>query len=104
MKCRQRTFSCVRKLSTTTCEWSALCLLASYALPVDKVCRSAMAAFIAWMSCLMTPAHCVAPQHCRRVLNVLKDRACTCELVYLSGRVIKHAGPLCELGKLAELL
>ena len=53
------TFSCVRKLSTTTCEWSALCLLASYALPADKVCKSAMAAFIAWMSCLMTPANCI---------------------------------------------
>jgi len=50
------TFSCVRRLSTTTCEWSALCLFASYALPADRVCKSAIAAFMACMSCLMTPA------------------------------------------------
>ena len=36
--------------------------------------------------------------------NRPRGRARTCEFANLSGRVIKHAGPLRKLGQLAELL
>ena len=41
--------------SVCTSEWSWLCRLLSKSAD-DRDCRSAMAAFIAWMSCFMTPA------------------------------------------------